>query len=383
MTTCFIFAEDLDEDGCLSLRLNQQGEVDAPLLKRSIEELKALQAYARTVVVLPAHLSSLHELELPWLGERKAQAAIPYALEEQLAQPVTSLHFCFDRQYYEENRYLVVVIDKTYVVNLMEQLEALNLDYEAITLDWFALRPGEACATAATLLVNDSFFKGSLSGELATLYLNQKDVTTEGMAFKDSLPSLVRKGSKTIDELSAVWIAKRLLAGKRMNLCQGELQHEASQRSLKYWYSISGILAGVSLACFLFFNLFNLYVLNHHIAELDEKIAVVYHQFFPQATQVISPKFRVEQLLKAGHNSAQSASWWALLDKFAHAFKGQSSHVEQLRFQNQVLSVSLVAQDFATLEALQQRLQEQKVKVTQAQASTREHQVIATLELSL
>ena len=383
MTTCFIFAEYFDEEGCLSLRLDQQGDVDAPLLKRPIETLQALQSGARTVIVLPTNLCSLHELALPWLGERKAQAAIPYALEEQLAQPVTSLHVCFDRQYYVDNRYLVVVTDKPYLVHLMQQWDALNLDYDEITLDWFALNQGEACATASTLLVNDQLFKGALSGELAAMYDRQGESTTQCLAFKDSLPALVSKQFTILDERSAVWIAKRLLTGKKMNLCQGELQHNNRQPSFKYWYGLAGILAGVSLACMLFLNVFYLYLLNNKIADVDKKIAAVYHHFFPEAKQVISPKFRVEQLLKAGRASTQSAACWTLLDKLAHAIKGKLSHVEQIRFQHPILSVTLVAKDFASLEALQQRLKEQQVNVTQVQASTEEHHVIATLELSL
>jgi general secretion pathway protein L len=54
-----------------------------------------------------------------------------------------------------------------------------------------------------------------------------------------------------------------------------------------------------------------------------------------------------------------------------------------LNFQNQVLSVTMVSQNFAALEKLQQQLQQLNVKVTQAQAASDEGKVKAILELSL
>ena len=96
MTTCFLFARQFYDEACLSLRLDKNGEIDAPLSLRSFQEFKSLQRQSRTIIVLPTERSSLFEIELPWLGERKARAAIPYALEEQLAQNVATLHFAFD-----------------------------------------------------------------------------------------------------------------------------------------------------------------------------------------------------------------------------------------------------------------------------------------------
>ncbi|AHE66506.1 hypothetical protein Loa_00947 [Legionella oakridgensis ATCC 33761 = DSM 21215] len=71
------------------------------------------------------------------------------------------------------------------------------------------------------------------------------------------------------------------------------------------------------------------------------------------------------------------------MDKLAHAFSSGQFVIEQLRFQNQVLSVTLLSKDFAALEHLQRRLQQTKVKVSQTQASSHEQQVLATLELRL
>ena len=382
MTTCFLFARSFDEEACLSLRLDKNGQIDAPFCVRSIQEFKSLQPQARTVIVLPTESSSLFEIELPWLGERKARAAIPYALEEQLAQNVATLHFAFDKKHYQNGRYLVVVTDKPFLVDLMGRLDALGIDFDMMTLDWFALKENEACVTEHGLLCHDNVFKGALSGELVTVYLGERE-NLPILMFNDSSPSIKNERYLPVDTLGSVWIAQRLLQSNKVNLCQGELQHDTRQQAIKQWYWACAGMACVLVISLIFFKALYLHSLNANNAQLDKKIAVIYRTFFPGAQQIISPKFRIGQLLKMGNANSDASSLWILLDKFAHAYTGSQFTIEQFRFQSRVLSVTLVSKNFSALEALQQRLQQAKVKVTQSQASSHEQQVIATLELSL
>lgn len=382
MATCFLFSQQLDEEHCLSLCLDEKGQVESPLTLRSPDEVRAIQANARTVVVMPTALASIHEVELPWLAERKARAAIPYALEEQLAQQVTSLHFAFDRQHYQHNHYLVVVIDKQLLSDLIDKLDGLDLDFDIITLDWFALGENQACFTETSLLVNDKAFKGALSLSLSAVYLDANPLASDILVFKDSLESLPKSSFTEVASLSHVWIAQRLLNSAPLNLCQGELQQGINKQRITWWYQASALLFAAFLVSLIAINGYTSYFLTQKIAVIDRQIAVIYREFFPQAQQVISPKFRINQLLKSGAASSDEVLW-QLLDKLASAFHASDFIIEQMRFQNQVLSVSLSSKDFAALERLQLGLKQAQVKVTQTQAASRDERVIATLELNL
>jgi general secretion pathway protein L len=383
VATCFIFTQHFDEEHCLCLRLDEQGQVDAPLAARSIHDTRVLQLDARTIVVAPSQSSSLHEVELPWLAERKARAAIPYALEEQLAQNVTTLHFSFDREHYKNNRYLVAVTDKQFLADLMIKLEKLTIHFDIITLDWFALKDHEVCVTEDGLLIRDSAFNGALNGELAAIYLATDEKKLQYLTFQDSTSVLNIKNSAHVDSLFLVWAAQRLVQSDPMNLCQAELTHDTRKTGVRHWYYGAAIIASVLLISVLFIDMLYLHSLTTRMTDVDKKIAVIYREFFPQAKQIVSPRFRITQFLTAGLSSNETASLWSLLDVLGHAFKGSSVTIEQFRFQNRVLSVTLVSDDFASLEGFQQRLQQGKVKVRQAQASTQEQKVVATLELSL
>ncbi len=383
MATCILFAEQLDDEQCLSIVFDQNDQVIEPLAKRPLSEIRALQSGARTIVVLPSVCSSFHRLDLPWLSERKSMEAIPYALEEELAQSVSTLHFSFERQYYQNNQYLVVVTDKQYLVDVMAKLDQLSIDFQVLTLDWFALKENEACVTEDGLLVYDKTFIGALPRELATEYLERNDKNSEIFYFNNSMSSLKQERWTTIDDSSFSWIAARLLKGNMMNLCQGDLLHDNSQKSVRKWYYIACAMFGVLIVSVLLCKGISLYMLNREISALDKKIAVIYREFFPESKTVISPKFRIEQLLKSNLGNENEALLWILLSKLGKVDDVKKVTIEQFRFQGKVLSVTLAAPDFSTLEHLELSLQKAHVKVTQQQASSQEHQVIATLELKM
>ena len=383
MTNCFIFTNDFSDDQCLCVRFSANGECDAPLALRPIAEVRLLQEDARTTLVLPATCAGLHDVELPWLSERKARLAMPYALEEQLAQSVTSMHFAFDKAHYRNNRYLVVVMDQLLLQGWMAKLDELYLSFDAITLDWFSLQDNEIAVLSDSILINEANFKGALTADLAELYWQRSEKEAPVWVFSDSLSVL--KQAKTIrkDSPSLAFVAERLLQKPGINVCQGTLQRDTRWQAGVYWYRVSLILLGVFFLSTLCFKLLYLYFLNSDLKELDQKTAVIYREFFPEATQVISPRFRVAELLKTGFSNPDTSAFWSLLDKFSDAIQGTSLTVEQFRFQNRVLSVMLTSQDFAALEQAQQRLERAGVKVTQSQASTHETHAIATWELSL
>ncbi len=52
-----------------------------------------------------------------------------------------------------------MVTDKTLLINLITMLQALELKFDAITLDWFALQENEAFVTESGLLIHDKILK--------------------------------------------------------------------------------------------------------------------------------------------------------------------------------------------------------------------------------
>lgn len=379
MNTCFLFSKNLDENGCLSLTLSPEGAVVELPKVRTFSDIKAIQQQSKTILVESINQASLFDLALTWLPERKARTAIPYALEDKLAQPVEDLHFAFDKLRYVNNHYLVTVISKHRLLYLIKMMEDHQLECEIITLDWFALAPGELIVNELALLIYQEDFKGSLSGDLALTYLKRHE-SLAIIHFEDSLLPSSPSWTK-IAEPSVVWIAKRLLSTNPLNLCQGDMVRKVTANWLVRGYQLAGLLGLIWLLSLLIVNALSLYTLHRHTEEVDQQIAHIYKQFFPQAKQVISPRFRIQQLLTT-NNANSDLQFWFLLNQFAKGAKDNKNTIEHLHYQNKTLSVTLVTTDFTALEALEKKLKTLSLKVNQTQASTRDQHVVATLELS-
>lgn len=382
MTTLFLFVEELTEQGCLSLQLEENGQLLQTLQQRDFAEIRQLQVNSTTIIVTSCHHFSLYWLELPFLNEKKIRAAVPFSLEDQLAQNIEDLHFAFDNQHYSDGHYLVVVGAKTYLSHLIEQLDKQQLSFELLTLDWFALKKDEALLTANHLLLVHDQFCGSLSEDLINLYVKGSKAPIPCYVFPDSNPLILAKIKPlTIAAQSKEWIAQRLLTRPSINLAQGDLHHGTPQHALRRWYYLAGALASLWLVILIALTSFKLHSLNKHIIEVDAKIATIYRQFFPKTQQIISPRFRISHLLKSqGHNNDKQ--FWTLLVELTEAIKTQQVTLEKLHFQNQSVQVTLASKDFAALEAFQSYLKRHKIKVRQTQAATQDKQVVSTLELT-
>ncbi|WP_058535496.1 type II secretion system protein GspL [Legionella saoudiensis] len=379
MDTLFLFTKHINNEGCLCLKLDAEGKTHTPPAQRSFTDIQMLQQDCTTIVIERCAHASLLTLELPWLPDRKARVAIPYALEDKLAQSVDELHFAFDKARYQNNHYLITAISKQRMHYIMNLLTEKEIEFTAITLDWFALEPEELCISEDDLLVNSDDFKGELSGDLADIYIKKHPLHAP-LIFTDSLIKVELDSAKR-QETSYEWIARRILNAKLMNLCQGEMQHGSKSDWIKKGYQLAGALFCFWLVSLILVNGINLYFLNKQTAQIDQQIAEIYHSFFPDAKQVISPKFRIMQLLKSNNNEGQTRFWF-LLNQFSKVMDSKQFTLEQFRYQNKTLSVTLISPDFAKLEKLENQLKASQLNVKQTQASTHEQQVVATLELS-
>lgn len=396
MLTCYIFVNEKNKDELLSIRLNLSGDIEQVLKMRTLEEIRELQFNCKTVIVMPTQWSTLLELELPWLAERKAREAIPFALEDHLAQSVNQLHFSIDRAHYKDNSYLVVVMAKLLLQEWMMYFQSMNIGYDAITIDWFALVENEGIILDDRVLINAGQYKGTLSFDVWASYTQDWCTTLQWQAFTDSVYVANITSFKENKQISYEWLAKRLHQHTIMNLCQGEFQHDTSRTQVSRWYQWTGIVAGVWLFCFFAIHAGLWMMVSHKNKQLDQQIFNAYHVFFPDARQVISPKIRIMQLLKKG--TQHDAVLWSLMEKLSQAFAknkhnttkvGDIHHLEHvtliqdLQFQNQVLTITLLCESFVALEKMEADLRQAQVRVHQVSAATDVQEVVAKLELSL
>jgi general secretion pathway protein L len=382
--TCFLFAKDLDAEGCLSMRFNAHGEEDAALKRRTLEEISVLQASTKTIVVLPSCSASLHTLSLPWLGERKAREAIPFALEEVIAQPVSEMHFAFDKNHYTEGKYLVVAIENELFSRWIGLLDELNIDFDMLTLDWFALKPGEVFIDDSRVLMATENFKGALSFGVAQMYLNSPTEIFQGFLFRDSFIHANSLQWTKVDDTFNSFVAKRLVSRPFMNLCQGDFKHNTHRETNIRWYQAGLFLLGLWLVTILGTNGLILNKLKNQDLYLQQKMAEIYRIFFPNTnmSDVVNPRLRIEQVLR-DQASGKKGELWYLLGPLVKSFDDtEGVKVTEWWYQKNMMTLNLVAKDFSSLEKFEKNLEKMNIKVKQNSASNVEKgEVTAVLEL--
>ena len=381
MITCFVFLDSCDEEGYLSACVDEAGEVHEPLKKRTKAAINQIQAVAsNTWVVAPTDTAVIHVLNLPWLGERKSREALPYALEDQVAQPTTSLHFAFDKAHYHRGEYLVVVIDKKMLMNWVSRLNEAGIVFDGVTLDWFALHADEVFHTSRGLLVYHPQFKGALSKSLAQNYLiQQRDYS--GYSFVDSCSDMSAQHLEPTEDVSHLFIAKRLVSALGIDLCRGLLAHPKRRMNQFSWKLCACALFVLWLGSGVLVNTVRLYQLAHYQAPLQTDIDTIYHAFLPDAPLVSTPKLAIEQTLKK-NPLYNEKSIWSYLSKLAPEFKtSKNISIEQLMFQNETLTLQLKSLDFNALEKFETRLKQKALLVNQVKAVSHEAHVEAILEL--
>lgn len=369
VTTCFLFFQTLTEEGCLSVCVDAHGICTTPLSYRTIAELQALVA-TRTVVVLPLSVASLHEVELPRLSKRKLLAILPYALEDNVVQPLAELHLALGRLNEKTSRYEVIVIDKQTMQAMVDRLDALHLSFDEMTLDWFALKPDEACEKEGKVWLYTEGFKGEIDISERGVYLTMNP-SPLSYTFKTS----------SADRALFEWIAHRLSQQLSINLCQGEFNRSQSQQQqMIRWYYAGALCLLVGVLSLTLMKAIAGYVLDQRIAKLDEAIARSYHVFFPQGAVPSSPRWRVEKWLKA-HPTEENSAFWRLQAPLAQAVAADKVTLERLKFQDQRMILQLSCHNFMVLERFKHHLQQSGLQVKQIEAESHDQTVVARLEL--
>lgn len=371
--TCFLFLSGPHPDSYHSLLL-ENGAVTEPLAHREKADFEQLQAQAKTYVILPATLATLYHLPLPRLSEKKAAMAIAFSLEDKLAQPLSEVHLAWQYDFASQS-YTVIAIDKALLKTYLDSLEAAEIQVDVLTLDACALMLGEAIDISNVLLYTDGFH-GSIPYALLPLYSDLlKDITCLAE------PEAHLSSSLQIESIPCAhtWIAKRLLNMQVPNFCQGAFAKAYTLPKERKLYLILGGLVVTWLVTLFLYQGVSLYKLHRQIHAVDDKIAVIYKQFFPNAHQVISPRFRIEQLLKHGN---KNTTLWLLLDKLAEASPQATYTLEKVEFKPNKLTLHLKLQDFKQLETLTAKLQQTGIHVKQTQASQQAKQIQVQLELT-
>lgn len=328
-------------------------------------------------LVLPVEAVTVCSVQLPTTRARWLQKALPFAVEELLAEDVEQYHLCVGERL-ADGRHRVYAVRRSWLAGwlaLCGENPPRQIEVDADLL------PAEGCQLFCTgerwLLGGAGEVRLSLRGEdWPQLLASCAPPYVAHVA--SGLPAPA--GVDTVQHLEhpLVWLAQH---SGQCNLAQGPFARREPDGRWARWQP----LAALVVLCVVLqwgFNLAQGWYLRSEGERYAQASRDLYRELFPADTRLINLRAQFDQHLAEAAGGSRS-QMLAMLEQAASAIsqEGGVVSVQQLDFSARRgdLALNLQASDFAVLEKLRARLQEAGLVVEMGSASRESSGVSARL----
>jgi general secretion pathway protein L len=357
-------------------------------------QLSSLQQRAgqRAITALvPTSDILLKWVDLPAKASRKALAAIPYMLEEELSQDINSQFFALGKRVNDSQA--VAVVNKAQMESWLSQLQYADLFCSKLVPDCLALPLIENSWSMLELgnqllLRQDQW--GGIQGEHQWVlpatehYAKQQDEPIVIANFSDlTLPNMANVDMQQQPlELPMKVLAQGALAS-HFNLLQG--QYKAKQQSagrLGQW-RLAASLAVIALLVSLVDKGIEVQQLSQQKAQLSEQIESEFKRAFPDTSRIVNVRSQMRQKLEALEQGGGGVSMLGMLAQLTEAFDTAKVKPQTLKFDSKrsELRLQAVATNFEALEQFKRLAEQQGFTVQQGAINNKDNQVIGSLSI--
>ncbi|MEA1888785.1 MAG: type II secretion system protein GspL [Pseudomonadota bacterium] len=332
----------------------------------SLSELPV--AGQRCIAVVPGEQVVTRVEVMPVKNRAKLMAAIPFAIEDSLISRVDDLHFLL-LDIGDAKRVTFAYVSRQLMTSWLAQIHEAGIKVDAMLPDYFLL-PGAAPDTAVItmtgdkrVLVRSGLYQGAVidPGNLPA-WLNELDKETS-LITDDSL------AAQLPDEMGRRLIKKKIGGGLLDWLSQGVPDYGAgllnreftqgSKRSFfkQYWPAVAMIaLAGfIKLGS----DVAELVWLQKTNTQLEQSMQSLYQELFP-GSKLLPGRARVQTKNKiySLQNRSAGNDFTYLLVTSSALLKSQQVTYEELDYRDGQLVAVLTLNDFAHLDRVRQKLQD-------------------------
>lgn len=351
-----------DEQAPVSWRID--GALPGLLQRGTLDEALACAAGRRLLAFAPAELVRLCTVDLPIRSTARLRAAVPYALEDQLAEDIESLHFALGPRGPEGVP--VAIVARAQMRDWMSRFAAHGVRPERLLPEVLCLPWEPGCwtvlATAQRVLVRTGAADGfSCPLELLPGYLSLAPVPDEvrvrvhqvdgAPAELPGLPRVDELVSGYADELELLIDTAR--SQRPLDLLQGEYSARAGiGRRLRAW-RLPAAMAALWLLVAGMSVLADAQALRREAAGLAEHNRQRWLQLFPQETRIADLRRQLDQKLAAAAGGSSDSGFLELLAVVAQVLPGiDGLQLQSLQYQNRELYLSMQGTQLQALEAL-------------------------------
>jgi len=347
------------------LLLDEQGQGKGPVQSGAPDE-GVINSIHHVVVLVPGCELSLFEVQVPGRNRQRVIRAVPYVLEEQLADEVEDLHFALGAVG-EDNRYPVAIVERSRMDYWQDLLRERGISASQWVPDILAV-PSDG---GWSLLVDGGMVLVR-SGNYAGFATDSENLEFSMLQVKEQAPESARVFGSTVLDLQGVdldlvedpaqpleLLARGYTQGPVIDLLQGAYsRREEWGRLFRPWKTSAAlllagvVLTGVSAGL-------NYHHLSGHKEQLAAEIESVYRKAFPNARRIVNPRAQMEQHLKTlqRKTGVGSTDFLTMLAETANVIRAAKGiDVRGASYRDGRLDLDLLADNLQILDKLKQDL---------------------------
>lgn len=362
-----------------------------PLREGHVETLREVPAPVGASIVLcvPGERVRVHAVTLPTSNRKQILAALPYALEDRLLHDITDYHLVPLPAAYGNRDIPVAVVEKSWLAALLDQCREAGWHPRLLAPDYLFMPesgPGlwHIDASEPLLLLRKPGRDGAvlrsdslrqLPGTLrlaleqsgtAPERLNVRVRTTEQYKMVTAWSEWLSERAINLDvyldeQPQSSWLARQPLPDIRSSLLIGPFAVKQTVWSGPGRLKTSLALASVVLVVTMMHWFIQGARMQREYDQLNQAMEQTYRQVFPEAVNIVDPRYQMEQELKrlrsAGTASADSGSFLQRLDALAQVLSLQPDcRLQQISFDGSTILLEISVADYESFERLQQQL---------------------------
>ncbi|MEY8215181.1 MAG: type II secretion system protein GspL [Colwellia sp.] len=384
---------------------------------KNATQLTALtdKAQHRSVQVLvPSCDVLLKRLKVPTKSQRATRAAVPYMLEDELAQDVDDLFFAYADLPTDDddNNCFVAVVEKAQMQTWKNWLSDANIATKIIMPEVLALpyaheptvnesnthKPWSVIALTADIksqvVVRQGLWQGFTLDASAWPFMLEQ-ITKASSHKQDSLPinaysTLPHSDNLTLNTMEAeppLALFSQHSQASKFNLLQGEFKvKDQHSKNLTHWLWVAGI-AVCALLLNVGYKSAQLWQINVQQSQVEEQIIARYKKTFPRTKRVRigTIKSQLNKKIAQLGGTSDSRGFLAMLAKVQPAFaKVPDLKPESLKFdgKRQELRLQATANEYQHFEQFKNALNTANLAIKQGAQSNQGDQVTGSFSIS-
>lgn len=330
-------------------------------------------------------------VELPKKAGRKAIAAVPYMLEDELSVDISEQFFAMGD--HVDDRQAVAVVSRVKMHQWLDWIAQAGLLCSKMVPDVLALPIQQdnwsMLALGEQLIVRQNSWEG-IQGDQSWIipaiehFAKKQEAPLDIADYSGlELPSL----SNTEIHQQPLDVPMQVLAqgakNCKFNLLQGDFKPKRQSTGQLGQWKWAAVLAGVALLVTLVDKGVQLNSLHAQRDALNEQIEQEYKRAFPESTRIVNVRSQMRQKMASLEQGGGGVSMLAIMTQLSGAFSASQVKPQTLKYDSKRSELRLLAMadSFEALEQFKRLAEELGYEVQQGAINKKDDQVIGSLSI--